>query len=145
MIQKTTLNSFIICLALLLSLYTEKAGAQWSSIARIPGGAIDECYSFSLHGKGYVGGGSDESNFYMYDTSTNMWTLKGNSPGNKWRGAGFAVVLNNKAYVGCGDTTDTNQPCADMWMYNDTTNTWTQKAPFPGGSRDALFAFEIGR
>ena len=69
--------------------------------------------------------------------------MKGNAPGNKIRGFGFSFVANGKGYAGGGDTTGSHNPTADMWMYNDTTNTWVQKASFPGGGRDAMFCFVI--
>lgn len=104
---------------------------------------MDGCFSFNLHGKGYVGGGSNGSHFYQYDTAANTWNLKGNAPGNKIRGFAYSFVVNGKGYAGGGDTTGSSTICADMWMYNDTTNTWIQKSSFPGGIRDAGFSFVI--
>jgi len=142
MTRKCTFNKLLI-LALSFNIFTETASAQWSQIASMGTGPNDGCISFSLHGKGYVGGGSSGSKFYEYDTTANTWTMKGNAPGNKIRAFGFSFVANGKGYAGCGDTTGANNPTADMWMYNDTTNTWTQKASFPGGGRDAMFCFMI--
>ena len=142
MSRKTILKSLLF-LALILLPGIEKVQAQWSTIHNLGTGPTDGCFSFSLHGKGYVGGGSNGSHFYEYDTTTGSWTLKGNSPGNHIRGFAYSFVANGKGYVGCGDTTGTNISCSDMWMYDDTTNTWTQKASFPDGSRDAMLCFVI--
>ena len=130
--------------AVLFSACMESAQAQWVPIASLGAGPTDGCFSFTLHGKGYVGGGSNGGSFYEYDTLANTWTLKGDAPGDKIRGFGFSFVINGKGYAGCGDTTGNNNSTADLWMYNDTTNTWTQGASFPGGGRDAMLCFAIG-
>jgi N-acetylneuraminic acid mutarotase len=140
--RKTTLKTLMFA-AVAVSFFTQVA-AQWSTIKSVGTGPNDGCFSFNLNGKGYVGGGTASGKFYLYDTVANTWTLKGNAPGNKNRGFGISFVVNGKAYVAGGDTTGgANVPTADMWMYNDTTNTWTQKASFAGGGRDALFCFVI--
>ena len=124
-------------LALFISVCTVHADGQWSPIAKMGVGPTDGCFSFSLHGKGYVGGGSNGSHFYAYDTTANTWTLKGSAPAGRIRGFGIGFMANNHGYAGCGDT------CSDLWMYNDTTNAWTQKTNFPGGQRNAMLCFVI--
>jgi len=127
----------------LLSILSYGAAAQWSTIASMGVGPTDGSFSFSLHGKGYAGSGSSGMHFYMYDTTTNTWTLKGNSPGNKLRAFGLGFTANDHGYACCGDSTGANDPTNDLRMYNDSTNTWTQKASFPGVGRDAQFCFVI--
>ena len=133
----------LFLLVLSIGVFTNPAMAQWSTIKSMGVGPTDGCYSFTLNGKGYVGGGSHGSKFYEYDTATNIWTLKGNSPGNKIRGFAFAFAANGKGYVGTGDTTGSNNSCSDLWMYDPGTGLWTQKSSFPGGARDAEFCFVI--
>jgi hypothetical protein len=55
---------------------------------------------------------------------------------------GFSFSIGNLGYAGCGY--DLNfQPRQDFWEYNPATNTWTQKADFPGGNRTALSSFSV--
>ncbi len=138
---RTTIKTLL--LALSIGAINEQVSAQWSPIAKLGVGATDGCFSFSINGNGYVGGGSNGSHFYEYDTTANTWTLKGNAPGNKIRGFAFSFVLNGHGYAGTGDTTGSDNACADMWMYDPGTNVWTKKASFPGGVRDAGFGFAI--
>ena len=140
MTPKTTLKTLLL-LTLFVGICMEKANAQWAPIKSLGTGANDGCFSFSLHGKGYVGGGSGSLHFYQYDTTANTWTLKGTTPNNTKRAFGFAFAANGKGYAGCG--VNTVGPTADMWMYNDSTNTWTARASFPGGERDAMLCFVI--
>jgi hypothetical protein len=140
--KRTALHKVLI-LALSLCAFSEIANAQWTPVKSLGTGPTDGCFSFSLNGKGYAGGGSGVRKFYEYDSLANTWTLKGNAPGNKTRAFGSAFVVNGHGYAVGGDSTGANNPTADMWMYNDTTNTWTQKAAFPGGGRDAMFSFVL--
>jgi len=57
---------------------------------------------------------------------------------------GFGI--GSKGYMGTG-TTDVNSRAAakkDMWEYDPTTDTWTQKADFGGSPRSSITAFTIG-
>lgn len=139
--KKTT--TLIIMLLLLSGALYQPANAQWSPAGKMGSGPIDGCFSFSINGKGYAGGGANGNKFYQYDTTTNAWTLKGNAPGNKIRGWAFSFVVNGKAYVVGGDTTGSFTECAEVWMYDPDSNSWTQKADFAGGPRDAGFSFVI--
>ncbi len=139
MTLKTTLKTLL--LLTLSAGVCENVNAQWAPIKSMGGGPTDGCFSFSLNGKGYVGGGSNGSHVRQYDTTTNVWTLKGNAPGNKTRGFGFAFSAHGKGYAGCGS--DAMGAMADMWMYNDTANSWTPRADFPGGKRNAMLCFVI--
>jgi hypothetical protein len=53
-------------------------------------------------------------------------------------------VVDGIAYVGMGSYGNSNNYLTDLWAYNPLSNTWTQKAGFPGGKRSHAAAFAIG-
>lgn len=72
------------------------------------------------------------------------WTQKASFPGAVRSGA-FGVSLNGKGYVGLGRSSYvTGIVCYnDIWEYDPLTNSWAQKASFPGIARCFPFAFSI--
>src|SRR5438874_2713322 len=75
----------------------------------------------------------------------NTWTQKANFGGSARFGAvGFSIGI--KGYIGTG----INGSCCpfnvlkDIWEYDPTTDTWTQKADFGGGLRGWAVGFSIG-
>src|SRR6185369_15585447 len=99
----------------------------------------EQCFSFSLGGKGYVGAGVALGGFYNFDLyeynpGTNGWTSKANM-GTIQRYGAAAFTLGGKAYVSGGLTTN------DFWEYTAATNTWVQKINFAGAYRWNLTAF----
>jgi N-acetylneuraminic acid mutarotase len=93
-------------------------------------------------------------NFFLYDPPSDTWSQKADFPGYpRWVTAYFTI--NNKFYVTYGTpATGANPPmvgtnpptpgCIDTWEYDPTTNTWTQKADFPGGPKDYPVGFSVG-
>lgn len=74
----------------------------------------------------------------MLGFSQDVWTKKTNYPKNVF--ASFAFALNNTGYVGMGwDPVGIN----DVYAYNATTNSWTQKGSFPGPFLSHATAFVI--
>ena len=70
-------------------------------------------------------------------------TRKANFPpvGGRYQAAGFS--LGNKIYLGLGyDWDDNNQ--TDLWEYDPATNSWTEKADFPGNFTGGIGSFAIG-
>lgn len=56
-----------------------------------------------------------------------------------------SFVVNNKAYLGTGYSLDSNDHYyRDFWEYNATTDSWTQKADYPGGTIYEGVAFAVG-
>jgi len=58
----------------------------------------------------------------------------------------FAFSIGSKAYVGTGSHLVNPYIFyrSDFWEYDSNTDTWTQKADFPGGVREAAVSFTIG-
>lgn len=71
------------------------------------------------------------------------WTMK-TAPSSPFTArnacAGFAI--GTKGYFGTGS--DVSGEKADWYEYDPATDSWTQKASFPGGVREAMICFSIG-
>src|SRR5688572_9986650 len=59
----------------------------------------------------------------------NIWQFSSNFPGIN-RHAGISFSINEKGYIGTGFSSN-NQWLQDMWEYDPTTASWSQKANFP--------------
>lgn len=127
---------------LLLIGLSSPAFAQWSSVHKQGTAPNDGCFSFSVGGKGYVGGGSSSNRLYEYDTLTNTWAERAAVPtGTTNLAFGMCFNLNNKIYVVGGDTGGfTTQR---VFMYDPALDKWTQKNDFTAGKRDAACSFVL--
>lgn len=118
----------------------------WTAKANYPGSGINNCTSFSIGTKGYVGmgegGGSSHQDFWEYDPSGNSWTQKTNFGGVARNGAtGFSI--GNNGYVTCGNNGGTYYK--DFWGYDPVANSWTQLTDFGGVARsNSEIGFAIG-
>jgi N-acetylneuraminic acid mutarotase len=98
-------------------------------------------------------------------SAPDTWTQKTDLGGSgRYSSAGFSIgskgyigtgVINNNNYNNCGcfsnGSSITCISCymetydlADFWEYDSTSDTWTQKADFGGGTRDFAVGFSIG-
>jgi len=132
-----------LSIAFLLSI-TVVCGAQtnnfWTKKNDFAGFKRERAVGFAINGKGYLGTGIDttetvKNDWWEYDAALDVWTQKASLPGSVRRNAvGFPI--GNKGYVGTGiDSTESfvGTVLKDFWEYNPLTNTWTQKADYPGG------------
>jgi len=110
------------------------------------GGKRERAVAFSIGDYGYIGTGVDTAenvlkDLWQYDPIVDTWTQKADLPGEARRDAvGFA--LGNKGYIGTGINNIASffgNKLADFWEYNPTTNTWTQKANFPGNGGFGIY------
>lgn len=109
--------------------------------------------SFTVNNKIYAGGGyigsASMNDWQEFDPATGKWTVKKNMPGtNADRAAGITFVINGKAYLGLGAehylSFSLNQTeLTDLWEYDPTNDSWTQKASLPDTGRDASAVFVI--
>jgi len=74
----------------------------------------------------------------------NVWNQKANFGGTaRHRASGF--VIGEKGYIGMGHTNSgAHVIYDDIWEYDPSTNSWTQKASFGGGKRYQCAAFSLG-
>src|SRR5687767_59645 len=100
---------------------------SWSVQASLPSTGRSSSIMFSVGGKVYLalGGNTTTTNqVWEFDTLTNNWTQKNNFPGVA-RGGAFAMVYNNKVYVGLGF--DGTNYLTDIWEYTPSNDSWIQK------------------
>ena len=106
----------------------------------------------------YVGLGEDNSSkilkksynhdLYKYDDSTNTWTKLKKFPGGKRNGS-ICFVINNIAYVGCGqDDGDATLKIPgryrdEVYKYIQSKDQWIEVASFPQSLRKNLIAFVL--
>ena len=120
----------------------------WFQQAGIPGPLYNTgrygSWSFSIDGKGYLGGGivrngltkrlSAVNDFYCYDTATRAWSQKASMPGTIRTGAA-SFVIGNLGYVVTGATNALGSAVNENWQYSTTKNVWVQKKTMPGTPR----------
>ncbi|MBI4931814.1 MAG: hypothetical protein HY841_13690, partial [Bacteroidetes bacterium] len=111
---------------------------SWTQKANFGGMARNNAVGFSIGSKGYIGLGFG-SNTYLkdlweYDTTLNTWTQKADLPGaTAPRQSVFSFSIGTKAYIGAGVFCCPQVNYTDVWEWNQSNNTWTQKANFAGG------------
>ena len=127
----------------------DTAANAWTQKASFGGGRRVGVVGLAIGSKGYVGLGQDSVNyhndFWGFDPVANSWTQKTNFGGDaRIFPSGFSIGGNG--YVGIG--MDLNLPFNafknDLWEYDTSANTWTQKANFAGSARYLASAFSIG-
>lgn len=132
--MKKLLVLFLLCGPLIVS-----AQNTWEKKAAFGGDKRSRCVAFSIGNRGYMGLGEDtadveRNDFWEYDPGTDCWTQKASLPAVGRRDAvGFAI--GTKGYVGTGiDAPESwlGNNLNDWWEYSPVTNTWTQKATYPG-------------
>ncbi len=105
-----------------------------------PGGSRMRAISFVINDKAYIGGGSDASGWsghndlWEYSPMTG-WAQRANMPAAILGGTAFE--LNGKGYVIGNSGTA-------LWSYDPNADTWTIKAPYPGGVRNGAVALVKG-
>jgi N-acetylneuraminic acid mutarotase len=132
-----------ICFTLILTAAGLPVFAQWTPVDNFPNGITNGCTAAIIGDTAYVTDGTAGAKLWAFSLTTNHWYPKGTIGGNKRRAFGFTFAINNKLYIGCGDTTGTRQMCSDMWMYDPANGQWTKKASFGGGVRDGSFCFVL--
>ena len=100
---------------------------------------------FAIGNYGYMGLGTDNGkdfrDLYQYDPVGNTWTQKASL------GIGLedviCMVINNKAYVGIGQSRDISDFTTQFFEYDPANDSWTRKADFPGVKRWGAFGVAI--
>lgn len=123
---------------------------SWTQVASLPGVARRNAVAFSIGSKGYIGTGfshaesllgTELSDFWEYDPTSNQWTQKANYPSTAvYFATGFAVE--GKGYI-CGGKRGPNNYTSALYEYNPMNDSWTARASFPGGVRYQLSSFVI--
>jgi len=110
------------------------------------GGKRERAVAFSIGNYGYIGTGIDTAeavlkDLWQYDPTLDTWTQKADLPGEARRDAiGFS--LGNKGYIGTGINNNASflgNKLADFYEYDPLSNSWTQKANFPGNGGFGIY------
>lgn len=75
------------------------------------------------------------------NAAVGTWTARASLPFKRSSNVGFS--LNGKGYS-CAGVDSALKDQKDLWQYDPTSNTWSQKADLPGQARRELSAFTIG-
>jgi N-acetylneuraminic acid mutarotase len=121
---------------------------SWTQRASTIGVGRIAAVGFSIGNYGYVSlgeaySGSFFSDLQQYDPSSNTWSAKANFPGTT-RAFAVSFVINNKGYVALGTIDDPpTQYLNDVWEYDPSLNSWSQKANVPFVARGYASCFVI--
>ena len=129
---KHVMNKALLSLLFLCAAHLSTAQGTWTQLSDIPGPGRHHACSFVLGDSAYVATGNTLSDFYRYDIHNDSWTQLDDFPGgNRDYSIGFSV--NGKGYISCGyDGTSANM---EIWEYDATIDTWTQKTSGPAIGR----------
>ncbi|WP_165372217.1 Kelch repeat-containing protein [Emticicia agri] len=123
----------------------------WIQKSNVGGSGRSRAVGFSIGNKGYIGTGTTGQNFtkdfWEYDPTTFVWTQKADFGGSaRQEAVGFSIA--NKGYIGTGNEGILNANFVnrkDLWEYDPSTNSWTEKASLPGNTvRNGAVGFSIG-
>jgi N-acetylneuraminic acid mutarotase len=120
----------------------------WNPLLDFPGNQRRDAVVFSIGTKAYVGLGEWEGqyiDFWEYNPLTPAWSKLSDFPGGA-RSRAFAFSAGGKGYVGGGYNQSNNSGynnLDDLWEFNPISNTWVQKANFPGGDTNSPICFTI--
>jgi len=129
---------------------------NWTQRAALPGTPTRAwSVGFSIGTKGYIGTGAKDfgspitayDDFWEWDQLSDTWTQKTSYPGGPRKyAAGFSI--GTKGYIGTGMDNSVNPAIdivtKDFWEWDQSTDSWSQKADFPGVARGYACAFSIG-
>lgn len=123
----------------------------WVQKDSVKGPPKSACVAFAGYSIGYIGLGFDQFDYkralYAYNPNFDAWdkveSFGGELSTGLNRSSAAAFLISGKAYVGTGQ--GANPYFGDIWEYNLTTNTWTQKANFGGTPRTEAVGFTAGQ
>ena len=127
-----------------LLLHSQTIMAQtWTRKTDFINGPSLSAYAFTINDTIYVGN-TGATGIYKYDFTTDTWSAKANAPAILYnRTCAIAFAVNGKGYMIGG--INANGFCMnDVWQYDPGSDSWVQKANFPGGKRASGGSFVIG-
>ena len=124
----------------------------WTKLPDFPGSNSGTPLGFAVNGKGYILPGvfwnseNLENELWEFDPETSLWIRKANPPATLARYWATGFTIGTKIYIGTGETyfEDQQKFYNDLWEWDQTTDTWTQKAYLPGPGRSHAIGFSIG-
>ncbi len=141
---------FVPILSCFIQLHPISVSAQggyvWTQKADYGGGAVYDPFAFVIGSKAYVGTGIslnpsvNRTDFWEYDSQTDVWTQKANFIGLGRYGA-KAFSIGNFGYAGTGWTPSAT---STFYKYDPSANVWTPVTNFGGSARYTGTAFSLG-
>ncbi len=131
----------LLLLAVCITTALNAQSYTWIQKASLPADGRYGAVCFTIGSKAYVCCGVGNGNLNLqdlweYDNISNTWTQKSNVPGVSRRRTNIEVV-NGIAYMMGGvhwnGGSGNNTILKDVWAYNPTTDSWTQKNNLPFG------------
>lgn len=122
------MNKFKLLFAFVFLANLSFSQGSWTQLSDIPGPGRHHACSFVLADSAYIVTGSGLDDFYRYDIHSDTWTQLAAFPGgNRNYAIGFSI--NGKGYISCGyNGSSANM---EMWEYDATLDSWTQKTSGP--------------
>ena len=128
----------------------DPSGNSWTQMTDFGGIGRSGPYGFSIGNYGYVGGGAGWgtgtlTDFWRYDPSGDSWAQMADLPGDS-RMYGESFVIGSYGYV----CTGWHQPngggyrLKELWQYDPSGDSWTQKTDFPGTARHGVATWSDG-
>jgi N-acetylneuraminic acid mutarotase len=146
--RKLLLVVSLICIG-----YMANSQNFWTQKADFGGTDRYRAQGLAIGSKGYLLTGASNgvpatTDFWEYNPASNAWSQKASFPDTAKGGAAMAAFeIDGKGYFGLGAFWDGSPDgyisSSTFYMYDPSTNTWTAKATFPGGSRHGVVSFVI--
>jgi len=120
----------------------------WNPKANYPGQFPVGVQAFVINNQALLSGGVLTTvytpYFYIYNQSSDAWSVTSNSPFQIMLASSF--VVNNKAYLICAANASQSAPplAQTVLEYDLSNNSWSQKADFPDTARADAAALTIG-
>ena len=118
----------------------EASPGSWNQLKNFPGEGRNSAISFSILGKGYWGLGGNTTNIHLrdiweYDPIDDSWVQKNDFPFDLPGIA--AATANDKGYVVTYS--------GGLYEFDPVADTWKYLSSFPGGSRQGIVGFGLGK
>lgn len=117
----------------------DPASNTWTQKDNFKGTARYDAVAFSVNNMGYVSCGFDGNylkDLWQFDPTAapgSQWVQKASIGGTK-RSAAMSFIINGKAYICSGN--NNGSALNDLWMYDASSDTWTQKRQITNVSTD---------
>ncbi len=120
----------------------------WTKKNDFAGLKRERAVSFTVGDFAYLGTGIDTAemvlnDFWKYSPTTDTWSQVADLPGSVRRDA-IAFAIDDFGYVGTGMNANEAseigaQPLNDFWQYHPASNSWLQKANYPGSFGNGVY------
>lgn len=127
------MRGFPALAALTVACGATETNSAWTPAATLPE-PLQEIHAAVLRGRIYVAGGIDRENAasraaYRYDPGADAWERIADLPAGRHHMP--LAVANDTLYALGGLGPQGFEPVATVWLYDETNNRWTDRAPLP--------------